>query len=87
MNSVSASTIQPLSERIHSRDAVAQQFTNELVARYSELNSQFINDTGSAPSDEIKNQILIDMCQKLAVIGVDLIKNQAITHFCPCTPK
>jgi dUTPase len=80
MNSVSASTILPLSERIHSRDAVAQQFTNELVARYSELNSQFINDTASAPSDDLKNQILTDMCQKLAVIGVDLIKNQAITR-------
>jgi hypothetical protein len=59
---------------------VAEQFTKELVARYAELNNQFTTNTSAARTEDIKQELLTDMCQKLAVIGVDLIKNQSITR-------
>jgi hypothetical protein len=66
MGSVAASTLQPITERIHCRDAVAEQFTKELVARYAELNNQFTTNTSAARTEDIKQELLTDMCQKLA---------------------
>jgi hypothetical protein len=42
--------------------------------------NQFPTNSSAARTEDIKQELLTDMCQKLAVIGVDLIKNQFITR-------
>jgi len=66
----------PLLNSEEIKEKVAQDLTEDLVAARQELgkSSKF------EASKETKKQILEDMCSKLAVIGVDLLKNKTMTR-------
>jgi RNase H-like domain found in reverse transcriptase/Reverse transcriptase (RNA-dependent DNA polymerase)/Integrase zinc binding domain len=80
MSSILASTIHPIKEQENCHYYVTRQLTAELASKYAELNNQLTTQSASADSDDAKQQLLTNMCQKLAVLGVDLIKNQSMTR-------
>jgi dUTPase len=60
-------------------------FTTQLIARSAQLNSQKVESINSVPkgaenTQTLKAAILTEMCEKLAVINLDLIKNKSLSR-------
>ena len=76
----------PLSTVSCNQETVVQDLTSELLKRSEEEKSKAdlpkdkANSIDKERLDKIKNDLYVDMCQKLAVLGIDLLKNKTLTR-------
>ena len=76
----------PLRGLEQNKETVIEDFTSALVKeKASLLNMQIVapeklSEYTKAQVDSLKKTLHFDMCQKLAVLGIDLLRNQAITR-------
>jgi dUTPase len=76
----------PLSSGLNSTEKVVQNITSTLVQNIIQLNNhesvQLTNNNQKTFKEiqNIKNQLYEEMCTKLAVISIDIVKNQSISR-------
>jgi hypothetical protein len=71
----------PILDKAHSKDTAVQDFTTEIMAQSLKIELNHTMPTSQekklspAEREEMKQELLTAMCIKLAVIGIDIIKN------------
>jgi hypothetical protein len=77
----------PILDKLHSKDTVVRDFTTEIMAQKKkiELNHTLTEDQRRKidhPNDQedVQQALLRQMCEKLAVIGIDFLQNQSISR-------
>jgi hypothetical protein len=76
----------PILDKLHSKDTVVRDFTTEIMAHKKdiELNYTLKEDQRRkfdhpADQEDVRPALLRQMCERLAVIGIDFLQNQSIS--------
>jgi Integrase zinc binding domain len=77
----------PILDKLHSKDTVVRDFTTEIMAHKKkiELNYTLTEDQRRkfdhpADQEDVRQALLQQMCERLAVIGIDFLQNQSISR-------
>ena len=83
-SNISQDLVSPLSDLQCNKETVLQNLTDSLVLNSTRIKEQESGTPSKKSildkSEALRQQFHTEMCQKLAVLGVDLMKNQSITR-------